>query len=189
MNYLPLVILGGFFLNLPLQMGLGAHEIFFSRNDSLLDALFESILLFFTLLFEWALFTFVFSPLTLGFFKYFLILPLGAVVPSCLRLAAARTLPSRFALRNSVYSFPYMSGANVAALLVMLGLATTGTEALVLAAGFSSGVFISMTILRAIRFRIDRERINPLIRGTPLLLIAMGLLSLAVMSVAIIYLK
>lgn len=186
MNSITLAVLCGLFLNLPLQMGIGIKDIYSSQGMGFWDSVLEALLLFLSLLAQWLLFALVFSPLTLGFFKYFALLPLGAALPLFLRLAANRL---KIAQKEDVFAFPYRSGASVAAFLIMLSLAEDWSEALLIAAGLSCGVLFSMLLLRTIRFRINREKVQSGIRGVPLLLITMGILALAISSAAIIYLR
>lgn len=188
MNYGVLILLSALAFNLPLQMGIGVRETFLEQTAGLRDVFAEAVLLFISLIIEWLFFVFALSPLTLGFFKYFALIPLGAALPHLIRAAARRVAPA-FARRAALFEFPYRSGANIAALLVMISLAGSAGEALALAAGFSGGLFFAMIILRSIQFRAGRERTSPLLRGLPLLLISMGLLALAVSSVAIIFVR
>jgi electron transport complex protein RnfA len=187
-SLLSLAMLSGCYLNIPLQMGLGINEIFSERRKPSLDNALESFVFFISIFIQWLFFSFILTPLSLSFFKYFLLLPLCAVISLGIKTVMSKALP-RFDMEKNIFLFPYKSGAGLAALLLIMYLAETTVEALVLAAGFSAGIFLSTIIIKSIGFRLERESINSSFRGIPLMLITMGLLSLAAMSIAIIYLR
>jgi electron transport complex protein RnfA len=184
-----LAVLGGFFLNLPLQWGVGIREIFLERKGRFGETLLEAALLFVSALIQWLLFVYVFSPLALGALVYFMPLPLAAALALCSNAALKKLSPGAFAGHEAAFVFSYRSGASLAAVFMLLSLAGSFREALILAMGISLGVFFASIILRAIHFRIEREKVSGFVRGMPLLLITMGLLSLAFSSVAIICLR
>ncbi|MDR2509524.1 MAG: hypothetical protein LBC77_02640 [Spirochaetaceae bacterium] len=187
-SILTLTAVSAMFLNLPLQLGIGAREIYFERERPLIYSLFSAALLFVSLVFEWLLFAYVFSPLSLGFLKYIILLPLGAVFPSCLGFFLGKFVRKFSAKDIAALNLSNASGANIAALFITLSLAASAAEALALAAGFSAGLFLANAVLRSIRFRIEREKVSVFLRGVPLMFIAMGILSLAVMAAASIIL-
>lgn len=184
-----LAVLSGCLLNLPLQWGIGIREIFVERKGRFGDTLFEAVLLFVSILIQWLLFAFVFSPLALGALVYFLPLPMSAALALCVNAALKKMSPQAYDKHGQALAFSYRSGASLASLFILLSLAGSFTEAVILAMGISLGVFFATIILRAIHFRIEREKVSAFVRGMPLLLITMGLLSLALSSVAIIYLR
>jgi electron transport complex protein RnfA len=184
-----LAVLGGFFLNLPLQWGIGIREIFLERKGRFGDTLLEAALLFVSVLIQWLLFVYVFSPLALGALVYFLPLPLSAALTLCANAALKKLSAEAFSGREQAFVFSYRSGAALISVFMLLSLAGSFSEAVILATGISLGVFFASIILRAIHFRIEREKASGFVRGMPLLLITMGLLSLAFSSVAIIYLR
>jgi electron transport complex protein RnfA len=81
------------------------------------------------------------------------------------------------------------NGLVIAALLMTLRLASTFMEAMVLALGFSLGGLFSIGILKAIHKRSSLETVPAILRGIPLMLISMGLLSLIYASAAVILLR
>lgn len=174
-----IAVLCGLYLNLPLQCGIGVREIFDDRENHLVTGLVEAALLFISLFLEWCFFVYIISPLGIGFVRYFILLPLAAVVPVCVS----------FIFKREVGTFPHRSGAGIAAMMIILSLGGNATEAATEAASISLGIFFCVLILRAIRFKLERERVNAMFRGVPLLLIAMGILSLAITAAAVIYLR
>ena len=186
---LALAALSGFLLNLPVQMGLGLREIFLEREGSFLDALLESIILFISLMLQWIIFFYLLAPLSLVVFKYFLLLPLGAVTPSFLLMMFKKISPEKSAGKENVFLFSHKAGQSLAALLITLSLAGSFRDAFIITSGFSLGAFFAVSVLKAVRFRIERERISPLLRGLPLYLIVLAILSLVFSSIAIIFLR
>jgi electron transport complex protein RnfA len=186
---LPLLILSGLFLNLPVQLGLGVKEIWHGSNRSVASSLLESLILFLCVIIQWLLFTFIFHPLNLGFFQYFLLFPLSVGISTGFESLFLLVIPKADENAKRVFLFPSVSGLSIAAVLLVMCLAETASAALILDAGFSCGVFFSIVILKTIRFRVSNEKTHILFRGLPLLLISMGLLALVCESVAIIYLS
>ncbi|MDR2865330.1 MAG: hypothetical protein LBV68_06970 [Spirochaetaceae bacterium] len=186
---LSLLVLSGLFLNLPLQLGLGIKEIWRERNRPFYIPFFECLVLFLSIIIQWLLFSFIFSPLNLGFLKYFFIFPLSTGISTGFELVFSLLSPQSAGKHGKIFSFSALSGLSIAAVLLVLFLADTVGDALILDLGFSAGVYISMIILKAIRIRISDEKKNPFFSGIPLLFISMGLLSLVWTSAAIIYLS
>jgi electron transport complex protein RnfA len=88
--------------------------------------------------------------------------------------------------------FSPLSGYNglvLGSLMLTLRLALSPAEALVLSLGFTLGALFAVLILNEIRRRAFPETLPPALRGTPLILISMGLLSLIFSSAAAIFLS
>jgi electron transport complex protein RnfA len=145
----------------------------------------------------WALFNWVLAPLGPGFYWYLLLYPLSAALIKGLeRLLLWASAPERSragffsGIAGSLSRIFLPSGRTEflpLGLLLSLHLAPGPLEALVLALGFSLGVRLSLGILREIRRRSRFEAVPPLLRGSPLALISLGLLSLIFTSVSIIF--
>ncbi|GHV52496.1 hypothetical protein AGMMS49579_09870 [Spirochaetia bacterium] len=73
------------------------------------------------------------------------------------------------------------------ALLLTLNVGVTLMEAAVLSLGFALGILLTALILREIRRRSSLEAVPPLLKGDPITLISMGLLSLIFASVAVMF--
>jgi hypothetical protein len=74
-----------------------------------------------------------------------------------------------------------------AALFITLGLAGSFTQAVMLSFGFSAGAALAVLIIGEIRRRSAMEAVPACLRGGPLVLAAMGLLSLVFISVATVF--
>jgi electron transport complex protein RnfA len=146
-------------------------------------------MLFFSVLLFWLFFTYIVSPLALGFFVFFLLFPLTVAAGKGFDLLSGRFFP---ALKTEPRFFSVMTASDgliIAALLMTLRLAGSFAEAVVLSLGFSLGSLSAILILKSIHRRSTLEKVPPFLRGLPLLLLSMGLISLIFSSAAAILLQ
>jgi electron transport complex protein RnfA len=136
----------------------------------------------------WLFFTFVLSPLRTGWYWYLLLYPLSAALLRGLeRLLGGSGLRRIFPRLRFSGSFPPgWTELLSLGLLTSLHLALGPLEALVLALGFSLGLQGSLAALREIRRRSRFEAVPPFLRGKPLDLISLGLLSMICMAASLI---
>ena len=170
------------------------------------------IVVFLTALVLWFFFTGVLTSPAFGFLESFLLLPATLLVSTALNLVFAwlfpegkitlhpelRLRPPSFAFRRLVESASLgggllggssCNGLALASLFMTLRLALKVAEALALTLGFSLGALLSAIILREIKRRSSLEAVPESLRGAPLILISMGLLSLIFSSVSAIFLR
>jgi electron transport complex protein RnfA len=88
---------------------------------------------------------------------------------------------------NSSISFP--AGITVVAVFICLNISKSFIETLLLSFGFSAGIFIVLLIVKEIRKRATLENIPYFLRGNPLVLITMGILSLVFSVASLIFLR
>jgi electron transport complex protein RnfA len=184
-----LSVFAGFSLNLLLQLGLGIRDLGAKPERSIRFSLFQGAALFFPVLLFWLFFTYILSPLALGFFAFFLLFPLTVAAGKGFDLLGGRFFP---ALKPESGFFSIMTasdGLTIAALLMTLRLAGSFAEAVVLSLGFSLGSLFAALILKGIHQRSLLEKVPSFLRGLPLLLLSMGLLSLIFSSAAAILLQ
>ena len=81
------------------------------------------------------------------------------------------------------------NGFSLAALFLTMRLAVTFSEALLFSLAFSGGAFIAYLIIKEIQKRSFWEAIPHSLRGSPILLVSMGLLSLIFYASALFVLK
>ncbi|MDR1576570.1 MAG: hypothetical protein LBS37_11240 [Treponema sp.] len=170
--------------NLALQCGLGMRGIAVTQEAGKKPPLVNLGILFVTILFLWIVFSYVISSLPLGFFMYVLLFPMSAFV-----YFGFEYLVYRFALKTAVESdgpIHYCDGLAAAALFVTLNLAGGFVEAAMLSFGFVLGILLVFVIIGEIRRRSMMEAVPRFLRGAPLSLISMGLLSLIFSSAALI---
>jgi electron transport complex protein RnfA len=202
-NLIILAVFSGLSLNLLLQMGLGIRDIGDHPERILRNTLFQWGMLFFSVLLLWLLFSYVLSPLAMGYLEYFLLFPLITAAGKGLKVLSRRFLRSGTHLAAWIPApvieelsaselFPAVTacdGLTIAALILTLRLAGSFAEAAVLSLGFSLGGAAAVLILRAIYRRSSLERIPLALRGRPLLFISMGLMTLIFSSVAAVLLR
>jgi electron transport complex protein RnfA len=174
-----LAVFSSLSMNLFLQCGLGMRR---AVQDGRPLPFAQTGLLVPAVLVLWVFFSYL--P-ALGFFAYLLLFPLSALVYAGLeqlffRLAAKRKPP-----RPQPCCF--CDGLTAAALFLTLHLASGFIEAAVLALGFALGLLLSLLILAEIRRRSRMEAVPRFLRGSPLALISMGLLSLIFSSTALMF--
>ncbi|MDR2795110.1 MAG: hypothetical protein LBB47_00185 [Spirochaetaceae bacterium] len=185
-NFIILAVFSGFYFNLVLKFGLGVKEIFENRANPVAGCLFQWLIMFITVFVSWLIFTFILSPLTLGFFEYFLPFPLTVFLSVGLENILSMIIPGNFQKSKGFSAYSSYSGLVLTALILTMRLADTTSDALILSFGFSFGVFFSITLLRMIKIRVKNEKTPSVFSGQPLLLTSMALLSMVFSSIAYI---
>lgn len=168
-------------MNLLVQFGLGLGFVAEDGRDRSRDSYaLPALIFFFSLFFLWLFFTYIVAPLGPGFYWYLLLYPLSAALLRGLEALAARKMPEF--LSRLGRPFPVLPRCwvefLVLGLLISLHLALRPLEALVLALSFSLGLGFSLAALREISRRSRFEAVPPFLRGSPLALISLGLLSM-----------
>jgi electron transport complex protein RnfA len=185
---LPLAVFSGLALNLILQLGLGIGDITAVHRRSRRFSWFQWAALFLSVLILWVFFSRILIPLSLGFLEFFLLFPCTALVCAGLERGAARIFPKLIpdpAMFTPVSSY---GGLALTALMLTLRLAASLIEAAVLSLGFTLGSLLSALILNEIHRRASMEAVPPFLRGAPLTLISMGILSLVFSFAAALFL-
>jgi electron transport complex protein RnfA len=184
-----LAIFSGLSANLILQLGLGVTEIALTRESfySLtsgskrfarnLGTFFIAVILL------WLIISFIRSILFLGFLEYVFIFPLSLLTYTIFDYVMNRfIIKAAQAKRKSVI---FDSTLAAAALFIILSIACSFTEAVILSAGFSAGIALAVVIVDEIRLRSVTEAVPRWLRGSPLVLITMGLLSMIFTATAL----
>jgi len=193
---LSLAVFSGLSLNLVLHVGVGAREIALdegkpatgrgSAGDAL--AFFLRLCVFFLLVsLLWLAFSLARSLLPLGFLEYVFVFPAGFVAASGWNRLAGSFEPSFPALSEGCRLESWGGALSGAALFVTLALAGSLAEAAALSLGFAFGALLARAIVEEIKRRAATEAVHPRLRGAPLALVAMGLLSLVFSSVAAMF--
>jgi electron transport complex protein RnfA len=188
-NLAALAVFSGLSLNLLIHLGMGIRDFNREPYRPFRFMLFQWFSLFASIMALWCLFTYILTPLSLGFFEFFLFFPLIAVSGGVWKFLFVRMFPREDSEERLFSMLSAHNGLATSALLIMLRLAGSFSEALVLALGFSLGFLAAVFILRAIIDRFAGETIPSPLRGTPLLLISLGLLALIFSSFSVIILR
>jgi electron transport complex protein RnfA len=209
-----LVVFSGLSLNMILQFGLGINAILGEETADKKGGgdfpLPKWGILFLSTLILWFFFSYILSSPAFGFLESFLLFPASLAVSLGLELLFSYVFhspktPRAFSwdfrslflelkifisakIRPEFCLFPY-NGLVLAALFLTLRLALSFLEALALSLGFFLGCFLTGLILREIRKRSSLEAVPRVLRGSPLTLISMGLLSLIFSSISAILLR
>jgi electron transport complex protein RnfA len=181
MNALPLslfVIFSGLSMNLMLQCGLGVEGAASSSSSDqgLEGALVKLGMIFVSVLLLWVFFAKIISVFSAEVFVYVLLFPLASMAYDGFEYVTCHFILEKEVEKDCYISF--CSGITAAALFVCLNIADSFVQAASLSFGFVSGIFLSFIIIREIRKRAVLESVPRYIRGRPLILICMGLLSL-----------
>ena len=190
-----LAVFSGLSLNLILQFALGASAAASGKSQRELP-FFQYCVFFISVLFLWLFYSYIFPSSMKGFFEYFLLFPLSALACMGFELLLERLLPQLFPKVFSkifpnqkapvkVFSaFTAYEGLVLVSLIITISLADNFAAALVLAMFFVLGSLAAMLVLNEIRRRSALEWVPHYLRGSPLILVSMGLLSLISASVA-----
>ena len=199
-----LAVFSSLSMNLMLQFGLGLKELVlaekFSHSTGILNKkkfLTELGVLFFSILFLWIIFSLLRSLLPLGFFEFILLFPVSYLVFYSIvyllryvrmRMYQAMAIRGQTAL-NGIFTDESPAGPIFcgAGLFIALNIAGNFGEALILSLGFIFGIALTTLIVSEIRRRSEMEAVPQFLRGIPLALIALGLLSLVFSSAAIMF--
>ncbi|MCL2192386.1 MAG: hypothetical protein FWB78_03185 [Treponema sp.] len=198
---LMLAVSAGLSMNLVLQLGLGIREIalaerFASEGNGIAQRLSRPNLplrlsaFFVSALLLWLLFSFARSLLPLGFLEYVLVFPVSIMVSHGWEYLFDHYMPGRSGSNGggAKTSDVFTGGAPMAAtVFVTLAIAGSFVEALVLSIGFMFGTLLAIVVIAEIRRRAQMEAVPRWLRGAPLSIVAMGLLSLVFSFAAIMF--
>ena len=191
-----MAVFSGLSLNLLLQFALGTASTangIVSKTETIKELPFVQLaILFLSSLFLWVFFTYLMPNYWKGFSEFFLFFPLSALVCMGLELLGKRVfsrfLPSFYpadgGIKKVFSAFTSYEGLVPASLMITFLVAKDFISALVLTLFFAIGNLVAMLILNEIRRRSTLECIPHYLKGSPLILISMGLLSLITVSVA-----
>ncbi|MDR2418688.1 MAG: hypothetical protein LBD79_06510 [Treponema sp.] len=190
MRAFSLIVLSSLSFNMILQFGLGLRDIRTGMQQNHVISLFQTLVLFVSVLILWPVFSYLLIPL--GGIEYILLFPLSAL--ACIGFESLRMQFlgdfAPFAPKaNGFSAVSAYNGLVLTALLLTLRLAVSIVEASILSLGFSAGTLVVSYLLSAIHERSSLEAVPVFLRNTPLMLIAMGLLSLVFSSLTIILLE
>ena len=188
-----LAVFSGLSMNLILQFGLGLKGIAFDASIGKEKLLTGMGILFVTVTLLWLFFSFARSVFFWGLFEYVILFPVSFLVFSgleylvnhfILKVNAGRK--KAFSVSGSFSGSPLASGPLASgALFITLNVAGNFGEAVVLSLSFSGSAALVFVVVGEIRRRSVMEAVPHSLRGGPLALIAMGLLSLIFSSGAL----
>ena len=186
-----LFVCAGLSFNLILYFGLGLQSITLSEEKSSALSLpfFQAGVLFASVLILWLILTFLLPFLAFGFIEYFLLFPFSVLVCVGVEYLSVQVIPSLIPDKKHFSADTGYNGLVFASLFLTLQLAEDIFSALVLSLSFALGTLLTMFLLHYIHKRSILEAVPANIRGRPLMLITLGLLSLIFSSLTTIFFK
>jgi electron transport complex protein RnfA len=174
---LAVVVFSAFCLNLFLCFGIGIRELVSRERSPAFHIYYPWGILFVVTSVLWLFFE-RFQALAGWFPGFLMIYPLSLFSGLGLEAAMFKFFP-RLGENPRVYRIGSgYNGFSLAALFLTMQLAVTFGEALLFSLAFSGGAFIAYLIIKEIQKRSFWEAIPHSLRGSPMLLVSMGLLSL-----------
>jgi len=183
-----LAVFSGLSMNLILQFGLALKRVAFESAIGRERLLAGMGIIFTAVVLLWLIFSFGRSVMFLGLLEYMLLFPASSVAFSVLEYLTARFILKEDAGRKDAFFLnDALSGGALigAALFITLNVAGSLLDAIVLSLGFSCSTALVFVVVGEIRRRSGMEAVPRWLRGGPLALIAMGLLSLVFSSGAL----
>jgi len=190
-SLLGLAVFSGLSLNLLLHFALGTVGVIRDADNVTEETsgeipLIQLGILFLSVIFLWVFFRLVLPDFVRGVSEVFLYFPLSALVCAGAELIFDKLFPRFFPLsfdkfvgKKKVFSsVTGYEGLVPASLMITSLIAGSFLDTLVMALFFTLGNLMAMLIINEIRRRAALEWIPRYLRGSPLILVTMGLLSL-----------
>jgi len=174
--FLSFLIYSSITMNLILQCGIGIRGAAESKNPIDLSTFVKSAIIFVTVILLWFFFSRMVISIVSGIFIYVLLFPVASIVYSGFEYFIFRYLLKKDPKEEGIICFP--CGITVVIAFICINIAKNFSQAFVLSLGFSTGIFLVNLIVREIRKRAALEAVPVFMRGKPLVLVTMGLLSL-----------
>jgi len=191
MTSIALVFFAALSINLVQNFALGTRELVRQKEISILHIFYPWIILFVSTLLLWVFFA-VILKFSGGIFLFLLALPLSALVSSFLEKLLFHVVLQYKDIGENPGLFAAGASYNeltAAACFLTLCFAFSFTDALLVSFAFSFGCLCSFLIIKEIQKRSAIETIPYGLRGTPILLVSLGLLSLVFSAVSVLLLK
>jgi electron transport complex protein RnfA len=191
MNEIPLILLiifSAFTMNLTLQCALGLKGIASSKNNDMFLTLIRLSLIFLVIIILWIIFYRIIFSISSGILSFILLFPISFIIYEMLEYLLYRYILKKDIKNDENYiSFP--GGITAVAVFICLNISKSFIETFLLSFGFSAGIFIVLLIVKEIRKRAALENVPYFLRGKPLVLITMGILSLVFSVTSLIFIK
>jgi len=191
MAALALVFFAALSLNLFLGFALGIRELMLRERTPALLQYYPWLILFVSTFLLWVIFARLLF-FTGGVMDFVLIFPVSVLGGMGLEMLFFRLFGSPAGIKENPGVFSIGSpfnGLSAAALFLTLRFALSVTDGLLLSFSFSAGALLAFIILKEIQRRSFLEAIPRSLRGTPMLLISMGLLALVFSAASVLFLK
>ena len=186
--FIVLLVFSAFTMNLTLQCALGIKGAAEAGNYGKSATLIKLSVIFLSVIMLWFFFSGVIFSVFSGIFIYVILFPVSYILYETLDFLIFNYLLKKPASEFECFiSFP--GGITAAAVFICLNLADSFLETIVLSFGFTSGILLVLLIIREIRRRAALEAVPVFLRGKPLVLITMGMLSLIFSTASLLVLR
>jgi Na+-translocating ferredoxin:NAD+ oxidoreductase subunit A len=182
-----LFIYSGFTMNILLQCGLGIKGTVESKSNLNMAAFIKLALIFSSIILLWLFFSKVLFSVFSGIFAYVVLFPISAFVYNGLEFLIFHYIYKNKENTETFINFP--DGITAVCVFICINIADNINEALTLSFGFTFGIFLVNMIIREIRRRAELETVPVFLRGKPLVLIAMGMLSLIFTAASLLFFR
>jgi electron transport complex protein RnfA len=163
-------------MNLMLQCALGIKGAVESKNPMHFSNFLRLGIIFICVILLWTFFFKIIHSILSGLYIYVLLFPVSYIVYEALEYLLFHQLLKKRPVNECSVSFP--GGITAAAVFICLNIADNFLQAVVLSFGFAAGICLVMIITGEIRKRAALEAVPIFLRGKPMVLISMGMLSL-----------
>ena len=184
MNGILLLICSVFSMNLVLQCGLGMKGAAESNNPFGMSTLIKAGIIFFSVILLWLFFSKIINSIIPGVLVYVLLFPVSSIVYDGLEHLVFSYVYKKDTESECFMNFP--GGITAVSVFICVNIADSFLQAVVLSFGFMAGIFLVYLIIREVRKRAALEAVPLFLRGKPLVLITMGMLSLVFSAVSIL---
>jgi electron transport complex protein RnfA len=188
MNGIPLLlfIFSAFNINIALQLALGIKGASESKNCSRISTIIRLGIIFFSVIVLWLFFSGIIFPLFSGFFIYILIFPVSYIVYEWIQFLFVKYIIKKDIEKECFINFP--GGITAAAVFICVNISNTFFQTVILSFGFTFGIMVVFLVIREIRRRAALEAVPLFLRGNPLILLSMGLLSIVFTAAGALFL-
>jgi len=186
---LTLAVYSGLSTNIVLHLGIGAREAALSgdsRAGNMTAGLLRMAAFTVSVVFLWFAIRLADSVVPLGFLEYLIVFPLSLLVSRAWDILFESRFPF---LKRDSGPVPADGTPLGAALFATLLVADRFVETLVLSLGFALGMALAFAVVVQIKRRAAIEPVPAGLRGAPITLVAMGILSLVFHSAALAFLS
>ena len=184
-KFLLLFIYSGFTINIVLHCGLGIKGIVNSRSILNVPSFIKLGIIFSSIILVWLFFSKLVFSVFSGIFVYVLLFPVSAILYNSLEYFIFTYIYKKE--EETFISFP--DGIIAVSVFICVNIVNNIFEAIMLSFGFTLGIFIVNLIVGEIRRRAELEAVPVPLRGKPLVLIAMGLLSLVFTAASLLFFR
>jgi electron transport complex protein RnfA len=181
------IIYSALAMNILLQCGLGINDIAAAKSLNKKTALVKLGIIFAVVMLLWVIFAKIISSLISGIFVYVLLFPVSFIVYNAIEYLIFHYVIKKDAKGES--SIGFSGGITASSLFICLNITDTFLEAAAVSFGSAAGIFLVFLVLTEIRQRASLEAVPRFLRGKPLTIISMGLLSLIFSSASVLLFK